>query len=158
MRAEGRRRRSSSSATPRPVEGAAGRGVDGDRVAAEGLLDHGGQDVVGRERLVLLERLERLLERLLGQRLEVEAVGLLEELAEEPADPLGPPLGVGQAGQDALDLLERADADLVPVEELVLEPREGLVGLLAGRLLVADPVDDRLEDREPASPRSGLGL
>ena len=44
-----------------PLEDAAGRGVDGDRVAAEGLLDHGGRDVVGRERLVLLEDLERSL-------------------------------------------------------------------------------------------------
>ena len=65
-------------------------------------------------------------------------------------------LGVGQAGQDALDLLERADADLVPVEEVVLEPREGLVGLLAGRPLVADPVDDRLQDRQAVAP--GLEL
>ena len=51
-----------------------------------------------------------------------------------------------------------ADADLVPVEELVVEPREGLVGVLARRVFVADPVDDRLQHREPGGVAIGLGL
>ena len=67
-------------------------------------------------------------------------------------------LGVGNSGQGLLDLVDAADAELVPVEELVLEPREGLVGLFARRVFVTDPVDDRLQHREPRGVAVGLGL
>ena len=91
---------------PQPLQGAVRGLVDRDRVAAERLLDDGGRDVVGREGVVGLEDLEGFLERLLGQRVEGEAVGPVEELAEEPADALGPRLGLGNAGQALLDLVD----------------------------------------------------
>src|SRR5262249_23071468 len=78
--------------------------------------------------------------------------------AEESPDALRPVLGLRDPGQTFLDLLVRADADLVPVEELVFEPREGLIGLLAGRVFVTDPVDDRPEHREPDGVAIGLWL
>ncbi len=73
--------------------------VDRDRVAAQGLLDHGGRDEVRREGLVGLEDLEGLFQRLLGQGVQVESVGPVEELAEEPADAPRPLLGLRDAGQ-----------------------------------------------------------
>src|SRR5262249_39023046 len=104
------------------------------------------------------QRLDRVLERLLGQPLEREPVGALEQLAEKPPDPLGAVLGLPQAGQGALDLFDRADADLVPVVEAILEPRQRLVSLLAGGPFVAHAEEDRLEDREPAIAPVGLRL
>src|SRR5437763_1079999 len=66
--------------------------------------------------------------------------------------------GVGDIRQRLLDFGDRADAQFVPVEELVLEPGERLVGLLARGVFVADPVDDRLEYAQPARRPIGLGL
>jgi hypothetical protein len=108
------------------------------------------------KRLVDFQLLDRFLLGFLDQRVEVEAVGLLEELAEEAADPEGAAVGVGHAGENPFDLLERADADLVPVEEAVLEPGESLVGLVARRAFVADPINDRLEDRHLLGRRLAL--
>ena len=88
---------------------------------AQGLLDHGRRDVVGRERVVGLQNLECFLERLLGQRVQREAVGAIEELAKKPPNALGPFLGVGNSGEGFLDLVDAADAELVPIEKLILE-------------------------------------
>ena len=58
-------------------------------MAAQRLLDDRCLNVVGPEGIVLAENLERLLERLLGQRFQGESVGFLEELPEEAADAIG---------------------------------------------------------------------
>ena len=85
------------------------------------LLNDGCRDVVGREGVVCLQHLECFFERLLGQRIEGEAVGAIEELAEEPANALGLFLRVGNSREGFLDLVDTADAELVPIEELILE-------------------------------------
>src|SRR6185437_5672243 len=90
--------------------------------------------------------------------LERESIGTFEELSEEATDPLRPPLGLGEPRERPLNLVDRADTDLVPVEETILEPRECLVGLLAGGPFVAESVDDGLKNREPAVIPVGLRL
>lgn len=51
-------------------------------------------------------------------------------------------LGLGNAGQRLLNLVDTAYPDLVPVEELVIEPRQSLVGVLTSCVFVTDPVYD----------------
>ena len=48
--------------------------------------------------------------------------------------------------------------NLVPVEEMVLEPRQGLVGRFASCILVANTVDHGLQHAQPARGPIGLGL
>ena len=67
-------------------------------------------------------------------------------------------VGVGNSRQAFLDLFDTADAELVPIEELILEAREGLVGLFARRVFVTDPIDDCLQYREARGVGLGLGL
>ena len=57
-------------------------------------------------------------------------------------------LGLGNASQCLLNLVDTAHTDLVPVEKLVVEPRKSLIGVLTGRVFVTDPVDDGVQHRE----------
>ena len=102
--------------------------------------------------------MKRFLERFLGQGLKVEAIGTIEELAEEPADAWARSSGSGIPAKRLLDLVDAADADFIPVVKLVLEPREGLIGVLTRRVFVTDAVHDRVQHRQPAALRSALGL
>ena len=140
------------------MQGAQSRLVDRYRVAAECMLDHRGRDVVRFEGVIGAQHLEGFLERLLGEHVERETIGPIEELPEESADALGPGLGFGNAGQGLLNLVDAADPDLIPVEELVVEPRECLVGVLASRVFVTDSIDDGIQHRELGSVAIDLGL
>ncbi len=77
------------------MQGSLSRLIDRDRVPAKRVLDHRRRDVIRFERIVSPQDLERFLERLLGQRVESEPVGPIEELPEKSADALGPGLRVG---------------------------------------------------------------
>ena len=60
-------------------------------------------------------------------------------LAREP--------GVGERPQDLADLLHGADADLVPVDERLAQPRVAGVGVGRGAPFAADGVDEFFQQR-----------
>src|SRR5262245_52730671 len=124
---------------PQPAGAAQGRRVDGDGVAAQGALHHPGAHVLA-GRPEPRQLLGRLLQPLLVQPLQVERERRLEHLLQERQQALGPALGAGQPLQGLLQLAHRADADLVPVEELLAEVAVGALGLLGGGALPAQAV------------------
>jgi hypothetical protein len=132
------------------------RGIDGDGVSCEGLLDDGREDVVGPEGLELLEGLDGLLLRLFQEGVEGEAVGPLEDLTEKSTDALGAGGRIGELEEDGLDLGDGADADLIPVEELGLQTREHGLRAIESRALVADPEDDSLQHGRAIGSRLDL--
>lgn len=72
---------------------------------------------------------------------------------QEAANPIGTIVRVREADQRRLDFFERADADFIPIEEVVFEASEGLAGLLLRGLFVAESIHDRFKDREPNRTR-----
>ena len=65
---------------------------------------------------------------------------------------------LGNSRQAFLNFLGIADADLVPVEKLVLEARQGLVGMFASRVFMTYPINDRFQNRKSRRVAVGLGL
>ena len=145
------------SIRPRRRRTRTGRGVQRNGVAAQALLDHPGDDVVV-GRLVAAQLLGRLLEALLLQAFQVEGESRLEDFLQEVDEALAAALGVGQAVHRLVQLARRADAHLVPVEEVLAQAAEGPVGLLAGDALAADGVEELLQHRARLCGSPGLGV
>src|SRR5579883_1905258 len=122
------------------------RRVHGDGMSAQRALHHPGDDIII-GRLVTCELLGRLLHTFLLQLVQIERKVDLEDFLQERDEPLRSHFRVAHAGESFLQLAERADADLVPIEELLAQVTIRLIGLFARGVLAAETVDKLLQHR-----------
>ena len=106
-----------------PGEHAERRLIEWDGMPAERPLNHPRHRVVVHSLLVEAQLAGGILETLLDDLAEVEAVGGLEDFLQETDDAPGPRARRRERPQDLADLLDRADADLVPVDERLAQAR-----------------------------------
>ena len=126
---------------PQPPQHAQAGVVQWDGVAAQALLrDPGYREIVGG--VIARQVLGRLLHALLVQSFQIKRKGRLEHFLQEFDDALGASLRLGQAVHGVGQLAGGTDANLVPVEELLLQITEGLIGLLAANVLAANGVQE----------------
>jgi hypothetical protein len=117
------------------------------------------RDVVGDERRHApnrLDVLDRFAEVLFPHVLDVEGVVRLEDVLQGRPQPFRGGSPVGQRRQGFRQFRDGRDANLVPIEESLLQPGEGLVRGLGPRVLQATGVHQVLEQRAVRRRLAGL--